>query len=53
MGIYLEGWLTGLKINNFEDLKEFLIVGQIKKSASSEIRYHFLNEWTNGRWDKE
>ena len=45
LSTYLEGWLTGLKIETFEDLKSLMLVDQIKRRAPNDFKEHFLNEW--------
>lgn len=44
---YFEGWLTGLKIETFDQLKDLMIVDQLKKRASGEFKEHFLDEWAS------
>ena len=45
---YLEGWLTGLKIETFEQLKDLMIVDHIKRRAPNDFKEYFLDEWTSG-----
>ncbi|GBO05150.1 hypothetical protein AVEN_117493-1 [Araneus ventricosus] len=42
---YLEGWLDGVKVNDFETLKNLMITDQMKRCVSPEVKYHFLDEW--------
>ncbi|GBO04676.1 hypothetical protein AVEN_44787-1 [Araneus ventricosus] len=42
---YLEGWLTELKIETFEQLKDLIITDQIKKKCPPEYRDHFIDDW--------
>ncbi|GBN10427.1 hypothetical protein AVEN_190778-1 [Araneus ventricosus] len=43
---YLEGWLNGLNVKTFEQLKYLMLVDQIKKQTSMEFKEHFMDEWT-------
>ncbi|GBM30917.1 hypothetical protein AVEN_9799-1 [Araneus ventricosus] len=43
---YLEGWLNGLNIKTFEQLKDLMLVDQIKKRTSTDFKEHFMDEWT-------
>ncbi|GBM05171.1 hypothetical protein AVEN_134434-1 [Araneus ventricosus] len=43
---YLEGWLNGLNVKNFEQLKDLMLVDKIKKRTSMEFKEHFMDEWT-------
>ncbi|GBN42172.1 hypothetical protein AVEN_237778-1 [Araneus ventricosus] len=43
---YLEGWLNGLNVKTFEQLKDLMLVNKIKKRTSMEFKEHFMNEWT-------
>ncbi|GBM95937.1 hypothetical protein AVEN_14597-1, partial [Araneus ventricosus] len=43
---YLEGWLNGLNVKTFEQLKDLMLVDQIKKRTSMEFKEHFMVEWT-------
>ncbi|GBN01224.1 hypothetical protein AVEN_149562-1 [Araneus ventricosus] len=42
---YLEGWLDGIKVNDFETLKNLMITDQVKRRVSPEVKDHFLDEW--------
>ncbi|GFX97475.1 retrovirus-related Pol polyprotein from transposon 412 [Trichonephila clavipes] len=42
---YLDEWLIGLEINTFQDLKDLMVVDQLKKCAS--MKDHFLDNWAN------
>ncbi|GFV77877.1 retrovirus-related Pol polyprotein from transposon 17.6 [Trichonephila clavipes] len=42
---FLDGWLNGLKIETFEQLRDLMLVDQIKRHASNEFKEHFLDEW--------
>ncbi|GBN98605.1 hypothetical protein AVEN_200026-1 [Araneus ventricosus] len=42
---YLEGWLDGSEVRDFESLKNLMISDQIKRRVSGEVKEHFLNEW--------
>ncbi|GBM15795.1 hypothetical protein AVEN_262947-1 [Araneus ventricosus] len=41
---YLEVWLNGLKVKAFEQLKDLMLVDQIKKRNSIDFKKHFMNE---------
>ncbi|KFM70773.1 hypothetical protein X975_02843, partial [Stegodyphus mimosarum] len=46
---YLEGWLNELNIKTFEQLKDLMLVDQIKKRTSPDFKEHFMDfmdEWT-------
>ncbi|GFY30861.1 retrovirus-related Pol polyprotein from transposon 297 [Trichonephila clavipes] len=44
---YLDEWLIGLEINTFQDLKDLMVVDQLKKRANASMKDHFLDNWTN------
>ncbi|GFX73189.1 retrovirus-related Pol polyprotein from transposon 17.6 [Trichonephila clavipes] len=41
------GWLIGLEINTFQDLKDLMVVDQLKKRANASMKDHFLDNWAN------
>ena len=43
---YFEGWVEELDIHDSDKLKQFIIVDQIQKKVSPEIKDHFINIWT-------
>lgn len=43
---YLEEWVTGLNVESFEELKDLMVADQLKKRARSDMREHFLDDWT-------
>ena len=43
---YFEGWLSELKVKEFDQLKDLIISDQMKKRVSPEIKEHFMDEWT-------
>ncbi|GFW02675.1 transposon Tf2-9 polyprotein [Trichonephila clavipes] len=43
---YFDGWISGLNVETFDQLRELIIADQIKKSAPYELREHFLDEWS-------
>ncbi|GBM41727.1 hypothetical protein AVEN_173128-1 [Araneus ventricosus] len=43
---YLEGWLNGLNIKTFEQLKDLMLVDQIKKRTSMDFKENFMDDWT-------
>ncbi|GFX69146.1 SCAN box domain-containing protein [Trichonephila clavipes] len=44
---YLDEWLIGLEINTFQDLKDLMVVDQLKKRANASMKDHFLDNWEN------
>ncbi|GFV68333.1 retrovirus-related Pol polyprotein from transposon 17.6 [Trichonephila clavipes] len=42
---FLDGSLNGLKIETFEQLRDLMLVDQIKRCAPNEFKEHFLDEW--------
>ncbi|GFU75851.1 pro-Pol polyprotein [Trichonephila clavipes] len=44
---YLDEWLIGLEINTFQDLKDLMVVDQLKKRANASMKDHFLDNWGN------
>ncbi|GBL95801.1 hypothetical protein AVEN_723-1 [Araneus ventricosus] len=42
---YLDGWLDGLDVRDFENLKNLMISDQIKRRVAVEVKEHFLDEW--------
>ncbi|GFX71966.1 retrovirus-related Pol polyprotein from transposon 297 [Trichonephila clavipes] len=44
---YLDEWLIGLEINTFRDLKDLMVVDQLKKRANASMKDHFLDNWVN------
>ncbi|GFY30477.1 retrovirus-related Pol polyprotein from transposon 412 [Trichonephila clavipes] len=44
---YLDEWLIGLEINTFQDLKDLMVVDQLKKRANTSMKDHFLDNWAN------
>ncbi|GFS57467.1 retrovirus-related Pol polyprotein from transposon 17.6 [Trichonephila clavipes] len=44
---YLDEWLIGLEINTFQDLKDLMVVDQVKKRANASMKDHFLDNWAN------
>ncbi|GBN27266.1 hypothetical protein AVEN_64244-1 [Araneus ventricosus] len=43
---YFHGWISGLDISTFEQLKELIIVDQIKCRVPPEVREHYIDEWS-------
>jgi len=43
---YFEGWLSELNIKSYDQLKDLIIADQIKRKSPSDVRDHFLDEWT-------
>ncbi|GFU57228.1 retrovirus-related Pol polyprotein from transposon 297 [Trichonephila clavipes] len=44
---YLDEWLIGLEVNTFQDLKDLMVVDQLKKRANASMKDHFLDNWAN------
>ncbi|GFY14838.1 retrovirus-related Pol polyprotein from transposon 412 [Trichonephila clavipes] len=44
---YLDEWPIGLEINTFQDLKDLMVVDQLKKRANASMKDHFLDNWAN------
>ncbi|GFW19650.1 SCAN box domain-containing protein [Trichonephila clavipes] len=44
---YLDEWLIVLEINTFQDLKDVMVVDQLKKRANASMKDHFLGNWAN------
>ncbi|GFW91000.1 retrovirus-related Pol polyprotein from transposon 17.6 [Trichonephila clavipes] len=42
---YFDGWISGLNVETFDQLRELIIADQIK-SAPYELREHFLDKWS-------
>ncbi|GFS78786.1 hypothetical protein TNCV_3149251 [Trichonephila clavipes] len=38
---YLDEWLIGLEVNTFQDLKDLMVVDQLKKRANASMKDHF------------
>ncbi|GFY29453.1 retrovirus-related Pol polyprotein from transposon 17.6 [Trichonephila clavipes] len=43
---YFEGWIAGLGITTFKQLKDIMITDQLKKKAPIEFKEHHLDEWS-------
>ncbi|GFU54232.1 retrovirus-related Pol polyprotein from transposon opus [Trichonephila clavipes] len=43
---YFNGWFSGLKIYDFDRLKQLVIVEQMKEQVSSDIQQHFIDDWS-------
>ncbi|GBO24025.1 hypothetical protein AVEN_88697-1 [Araneus ventricosus] len=43
---YFYGWISGLDICTFDQLKKLIIVGQIKHRVPTEVREHCIDEWS-------
>ncbi|XP_035229346.1 uncharacterized protein LOC118201360 [Stegodyphus dumicola] len=42
---YLDEWLNGVDVRDFDALKDLMLTDQIKRRVNSEIREHFVDEW--------
>lgn len=47
LNTYLEGWLSALKVVDFEGLKKLMVADQIKKRTPPEVKEHFIDTWAN------
>ncbi|GFY28831.1 SCAN box domain-containing protein [Trichonephila clavipes] len=43
---YFEGWIAGLGITIFKQLKDLMITDQLKEKAPIEFKEHHLDEWS-------
>ncbi|GBL79856.1 Transposon Tf2-6 polyprotein [Araneus ventricosus] len=43
---YFHGWISGLDISTFDQLKELIIVDHIKRRVPPEVREHYIDEWS-------
>ncbi|GFT02344.1 retrovirus-related Pol polyprotein from transposon opus [Trichonephila clavipes] len=43
---YFNEWISGLKIYDFDRLKQLVIVDQMKKHVSRDIQQHFIDDWS-------
>ncbi|GFY22211.1 peptidase A2 domain-containing protein [Trichonephila clavipes] len=43
---YFNGWISGLNVETFDQLRELIIADQIKKSAPYEFQERVLEEWS-------
>ncbi|GBO01715.1 hypothetical protein AVEN_1093-1 [Araneus ventricosus] len=43
---YFYGWIIDLDICTFDQLKELIIVDQIKRRVPAEVREHCIDEWS-------
>ncbi|GFT93747.1 retrovirus-related Pol polyprotein from transposon opus [Trichonephila clavipes] len=43
---YFNEWISGLKIYDFDRLKQLVIVEQMKKHVSRDIQQHFIDDWS-------
>lgn len=46
LSTYLEGWISGVGIKTFEELKSMMICEQIKKRVGGEVKDHFIDIWS-------
>ncbi|GFU02444.1 uncharacterized protein TNCV_1239181 [Trichonephila clavipes] len=42
---YFDGWFKESKVTTLEELKNFIVAGQIKKKAPQGYKDHFLDQW--------
>ncbi|GBN58085.1 hypothetical protein AVEN_258011-1 [Araneus ventricosus] len=42
---YFEGWIDGLEVKDFKSLKCLMIVYELKRRVSNDIKDNFLDEW--------
>ncbi|GFW83048.1 retrovirus-related Pol polyprotein from transposon opus [Trichonephila clavipes] len=43
---YFNEWISGLKIYDFDSLKQLFIVEQMKEQVSRDIQQHFIDDWS-------
>ncbi|GFX03185.1 retrovirus-related Pol polyprotein from transposon opus [Trichonephila clavipes] len=43
---YFNEWISGLKIYDFDRLKQLVIVKQMKEQVSRDIQQHFIDDWS-------
>ncbi|GFW21391.1 protein NYNRIN [Trichonephila clavipes] len=43
---YFNEWISGLKIYDFNRLKQLVIVEQMKEQVSRDIQQHFIDDWS-------
>ncbi|GFV52143.1 retrovirus-related Pol polyprotein from transposon opus [Trichonephila clavipes] len=43
---YFNEWISGLKIYDFDRLKQLVIVEQMKEHVSKDIQQHFIDDWS-------
>lgn len=46
LSAYFNGWISGLKIATFEDLRKLIISDQMKRRAPTDFKQHFLDDWS-------
>ncbi|GFT35333.1 retrovirus-related Pol polyprotein from transposon opus [Trichonephila clavipes] len=46
MANYFNEWISGLKIYDFDRLKQLVIVEQMKEQVSRDIQQHFIDDWS-------
>ncbi|GFS74911.1 retrovirus-related Pol polyprotein from transposon 297 [Trichonephila clavipes] len=44
---YFDGWLKESKVTTLEELKDLIVVDQIKKKTPQDYKDHFLDQWCN------
>lgn len=42
---YFEHWLEGVKVSDFEGLKELMIIEQVKKRVPMDVVEHYVDTW--------
>ncbi|GFX95989.1 retrovirus-related Pol polyprotein from transposon opus [Trichonephila clavipes] len=43
---YFNEWISGLKIYDFDRLKQLVIVEQMKEHVSRDMQQHFIDDWS-------
>ncbi|GFW28502.1 retrovirus-related Pol polyprotein from transposon opus [Trichonephila clavipes] len=43
---YFNEWILGLKIYDFDRLKQLVIIQQMKEQVSRDIQQHFIDDWS-------
>lgn len=44
---YLEEWLAGLEVKTYDQLKDLMLVEQLKKRVPADVREHYLDDWAS------
>ncbi|GBN01150.1 hypothetical protein AVEN_204858-1 [Araneus ventricosus] len=44
---FFNEWVNGVKADNFEKLNDLIISDQIKRKVYQEVKYHFIDDWSN------
>ncbi|KFM72351.1 hypothetical protein X975_20908, partial [Stegodyphus mimosarum] len=44
---YLDEWLSGLEMKDFEKLKDLMVTDQMKRRVGSKVKDHLLDDWSS------